>query len=340
MVSWCNQLTISPAVSTGKNWANTGGVPSVVTLTLNPALDISSSVNAVFPNHKLRCSDPVYDPGGGGINVARVARRLGQTVLAVVPLGGGAGQRIEDLLAFEGIPLRSVPIRAETRESITIGVSSSEDQYRFVFPGPHVSGEELADCEQAVVEAASNAACVVISGSLPSSVPREAMASLVRAVAPVPVLIDTSGEALQSALQSGAFLVKPSARELAAIAGRELITEAEVIDAARSVLADSNVNTLVVSIGAGGAIVLDKEGHELRLRAPTVQVKSAVGAGDSMVAGIAVGLARGLTFERAIRLGIAAGTATVLTSGTDLCDPDSVEELLPLVVVDGRQVGA
>ncbi len=307
---------------------------SIVTLTLNPALDISSSADIVIPNHKLRCSNPVYEPGGGGINVARVVRRLGEQALAVVPLGGGAGQRVEALLADEGIPLHAVTIEAETRESITIGVDATEDQFRFVFPGPSLSQSELEICEQALVDEAKAALCVIISGSLPSGVPANALASLVEAVSPASVIIDTSGEALTAALQSGAFLVKPSARELAAIVGRELPTEIEVIEAAKSVLRDSQVENLVVSIGAGGAIALGRDGSFLRLRAPAVRVASAVGAGDSMVGGIAVGLARGLSLPEALKLGIAAGTATVLTSGTNLCDPDAVASLLPLVAVD------
>ncbi len=307
---------------------------AIVTLTLNPALDISSWAENVVPNHKVRCSAPVYDPGGGGINVARVAKRLGQSVLAVIPLGGGVGDRIEALLRNEGIPIRPVPIVAETRESLTIGVGSTEDQFRFVFPGPEITLGELRACERAVVEAAHEAACVVISGSLPSGVPVGVMESLVAALDPVPVLVDTSGDALVSALQSGAFLVKPSARELAALVGRELITEAEVVTAAREVLGDSSVSTLVVSIGAGGAIVFQRSGEVLRLRAPAVRVASAVGAGDSMVAGFAVGLARGLSTQEMGRLGIAAGTAAVLTAGTELCRSEDVESLLPQVVLD------
>ncbi len=307
---------------------------SIVTLTLNPALDISSSANIVIPNHKLRCSTPIYEPGGGGINVARVVRRLGEEVLAVVPLGGGAGHRVESLLEDEGIPLRAVAIKAETRESITIGVDATEDQFRFVFPGPSLSQSELMTCEQALVDEAKTASCVIISGSLPSGVPSHALSSLVEAVSPASVIIDTSGEALLEALQSGAYLVKPSARELAGIVGRDLPTEIEVIAAAKSVLKDSRVENLVVSIGAGGAIALGEDGSIRRLRAPTVRVASAVGAGDSMVGGIAVGLARGLSLSEALRLGIAAGTATVLTSGTNLCDPEAVASLLPLVVVD------
>lgn len=310
-------------------------MPRIVTLTLNPALDISSGVESVVPNHKLRCSPPTYEPGGGGINVARVAKRLGCSVEAVVPLGGSAGQRVAKLVELEGIPLVQVPIQAETRESITIGATNTSDQYRFVFPGPEVTESELVDCERALAKAAVGATCVVISGSVPSNLPEHTLASMVASLAPTPVLIDTSSDALRLALQSGAYLVKPSARELASVVDRLLLTEAEIIDAARQVLRESTVSNLAVSIGAGGAVILGQDGRFLRVRAPTVKVTSTVGAGDSMVAGFAVGLDRGMDLSGSACLGVAAGTATVMTPGTNLCDPEQVESLLPLVSVEG-----
>ncbi len=304
----------------------------IVTLTLNPALDISSSVPVVSPSHKLRCTAPVVEPGGGGINVSRVCQRLGERSVAVVPVGGAVGNRLTDLLAAEGIDARVVPLAEETRESISITEETTGHQYRFVLPGPALQAGEIEACHRAVTEAAADARCLVVSGSLPEGVDPRIIADLVAALPDVDVLVDTSGSALPAALQSGAYLVKPSARELASVVGRTLHTEAEVTEAAIEVHGSSRVEVLVASIGAGGAIVVDHRGPH-RLRAPSVQVRSTVGAGDSMVAGLAVGRQRGLDADRAAALGVAAGTATVLTEGTGLCRRDDVERLLGAVAV-------
>ena len=314
----------------------------IVTLTLNPAIDVSTSVAAVVPTDKLRCRAPRYDPGGGGLNVARVALRLGATAVAVAPLGGDNGARLQQLMEAEGVSMVAVPVQEATRHSFSVSDERSGDQYRFVLPGAALAPDVGRRCAQAVAEVAAGAACVVISGSVPGvDMPsgtsrgwaRELFAGIVETVAPVPVLIDTSGPALEAARRAGAQLIKPSARELSALVGRELLTEAEILDGAREVLGSSDLAALVVSIGPGGAFLVRRNGEAVRLRAPTVRVRSAIGAGDSMVAGIAVGLSRGADLLEAVRFGVATGTAAVLTDGTQLSHPSDVDRLLPLVHV-------
>lgn len=306
----------------------------LVTLTLSPALDVATTVDQVVPTHKLRCQSPRFDPGGGGINVARVAKRLGVSVCAVAPLGGGIGDEVERFLVEEGVPVRRVDVAATTRQSFSVVEASTRDQYRFVVPALALSTDETRRCIEAVVEEGSSAHCVVISGSLPDGMSPDFMSEIVVGIAPIPVVIDVSGEALGQALTSGAKVVKPSAKELSAVAGRELYTEHEILDAAIAVLRDSTVGALVVSIGPGGAFLLVRDQAPMRFRAPTVRVASTIGAGDSMVAGIAVAMCDQRDLVEATRLGIAAGTATVLTEGTALCTPEDVARLLPMVTVD------
>ncbi len=308
--------------------------PSIVTLTLNPALDVSLKTDVVVPTHKLRTGRPRYQPGGGGINVSRVCRRLGEPTIAVLPLGGPTGIRMTDLLIDEldEADVRTIPIQGDTRQSISIVSRSSGDQYRFVLPGPALSSSEMNLCLETVADAARQAGsrCIVVSGSVPDGVDLDIFSRLVALIPDTAVVIDTSGPALTAALSSGAYLVKPSARELAAVVERELLTEADIIGAARHAKSVSDVEVIVVSIGPGGAVVVTDD-DLTRLRAPTVRVRSAVGAGDSMVAGIAVGLNRDLDLVPAVSLGVAAGTAAVLTDATDLCKPADVDRLLPLV---------
>ena len=306
----------------------------IVTITFNPALDLSSSVDVVAPHHKLRCSALAGDPGGGGINVSRVCARLGEETLAVLPVGGGFGTQLSALLDAEGVPARFVPIAEPTRPSVTIAEGSTGHQFRFVFPGPDLTDDEVAAFLEASIEAANDSRCVVISGSMPGGVPASALTDLVAKLPAAHIIVDTSGDALAAALDAGVHLVKPSARELAGLVGRTLRTEDEVEEAAQTLANESPVHALLVSIGAGGAILAVDDEPIIRLRAPTVQVHSAVGAGDSMVAGIACGLQRGQELVDAVRLGVAAGTAAVLSEGTQLCSADDVERLLDRVTVD------
>jgi len=307
----------------------------IVTLTLNPALDVSVAVELIVPNDKLRTTEPRYQPGGGGINVSRVCRRLGEATTAVVPLGGPAGQRMAELLGaeLEEREVHIAPIDGDTRQSISVTSRTSGDQYRFVLPGPELTAGDVEACLDAVVDAANPdfCRCVVVSGSVPEGVDLGFFGHLVERLDHVRVVIDTSRSALSAALESGAYLVKPSARELAFLVDHDLITETDVMEAAQQVKAESNIDVLVASIGPGGAIVATDDGT-FRLRAPTVRVRSTIGAGDSMVAGMAVGFQRGLELHDAVAYGVAAGTAAVITGGSDLCHSGDIDRLLPLVV--------
>lgn len=306
----------------------------IATLTLSPALDVSTSVDVVTPRRKLRCDAPRFDPGGGGINVARVAVRLGAGATAVAPLGGNSGALISEFLAAERVNVERIDLDATTRENFSVASRSTGEQFRFVLPPLALSAPAAQRCRDALLAAGAHARCVVVSGSIDIANPQDFFTSIVDLLDPTPVIIDTSGRALGAALHSGAAMVKPSARELSEVVGRPLVTERDILDAARETLSVSQVSALLTSIGAGGAFFLQRDRTPVRFRAPTVRVRSTIGAGDSLVAGVAVGLARGLGHIDACRLGLAAGTAAVLTDGTELCDPDVVDELLPLVAID------
>ncbi|PRC42537.1 phosphofructokinase, partial [Mycobacterium sp. ITM-2017-0098] len=145
----------------------------IVTLTMNPALDIATSTEIVMPTDKMRCSAARYDPGGGGINVARVARTLGARVLALFPAGGASGDLFADMLEATGIPAHLIPIADSTRESITVDELRTQRQYRFVLPGPVLSAAEQAECLNQLCEVAASTDLVVASGSLPPGVSPE-----------------------------------------------------------------------------------------------------------------------------------------------------------------------
>ena len=307
---------------------------AVVTLTFSPALDVATSVDTITPSRKLRCESPRTEAGGGGINVARVVQRLGADARAIAPLGGEHGRLVVDQLTAEGVSVEPIFTDNPIRQSFSVTEKSTGHQYRFVLPPQPLASIDAERCIAATCDFGRRAGCVVVSGSIDFPDVAAALRNIVAAVSPTPVLIDTSGDALVAALDSGATLVKPSARELSTVVGRPLDTEIDVIRAAVETAEHRDVGAVLVSIGAGGAVLARRGELPRRFRAPTVQVRSTIGAGDSLVAGIAAATARGADEIAAIRLGIAAGTATVLTDGTALCEPTVVEELLPLVTVE------
>ena len=304
------------------------GARPIVTLCMNPALDITTSTAVVSPTDKLRCAAARYDAGGGGINVAHVAQVLGATAAAVFPAGGPAGELVDSLLVAEGLTTHRVMIGGSTRESFTVDELSTKRQYRFVLPGPQLTIAEQTECLLRLRQAAASAAVVVASGSLPPGVPKDFYQQVANVCADLNAtfLLDTSGGGL-AGVDAGVFLVKPSLRELREAVGRALNTDAEQLGAARELISRGTAQYVLVSRGAGGALLASRD--DGKLFAPVaVPPGSGVGAGDAMVAGVAVGLTRGWPLAEAVRLGIAAGAAMLLTPGTAPCTRKDTERLL------------
>ena len=302
-------------------------MPDIVTLCMNPALDITTGTEVVRPTNKLRCAAARHDPGGGGINVARVAQALGAKSVAVFPAGGPAGEVVNSLLAAESIAVQRVAIDGWTRESFTVNESSTAAQYRFVLPGPELTAAEQTECIRQLRSAAGSARIVVASGSLPPGVPDAFYQQVADVCADLDVklLLDASGGGLKH-VTSGVYLIKPSLRELREHVGRELLSEAEQFSAARDLVDRGAAECVLVSLGAKGALLVTATAG-LRYEPVSVPPGSSVGAGDAMVAGVAVGLTRGWALSEAVRLGIAAGAAVHLTPGTAACTREDTERL-------------
>lgn len=303
----------------------------IVTLTMNPALDIATTADVVRPTDKIRCVGTRYDPGGGGINVARVAHALGASVSAVFPSGGHTGELVTKLLNADGVPFDRVDIADSTRESFTVNERSTGQQYRFVLPGPQLNFAEQTRCLDRLRQAAVSAEFVVASGSLPPGVPAhfyQRIADMCREIGAL-LILDTSGGGLTH-IRSGVFVLKPSLRELRECLGRELDTEADQVDAARELIDRGVTQAVVVSLGADGALLVTRHRSQ-RFSAVHVRSESGVGAGDAMVAGITVGLGRAWPLDKSVRFGIAAGTAMLLTPGTAACTRADTERLFEMV---------
>lgn len=301
--------------------------PRVVTLTLNPAIDGSSETPQVRPTIKLRTSGERFDPGGGGINVARVLERLGTPAEAICLGGGVTGPLLGGLLARVGLRHRLVPIAGDTRISMVVRERGTGAEYRFVPEGPLVSEAECAG----VLDLVRGLSCdwLVLSGSLPRGAPDDFYARIVDEARQrgLRVALDTSGAALRAALARGGLdLVKPSLDELEQALGLSLADPAVLAAQASALVARGAARIVAVSRGSEGAL-LAWPGGVLDLPAIPVVAQSTVGAGDSFVAGMVHALASGRSEPDAFRLGIAAGTAAVLTPGTELCHREDVARL-------------
>jgi 6-phosphofructokinase 2 len=300
---------------------------TIVTLTMNPALDIATSTDRVIPTHKLRCSPPRYDPGGGGINVARAVHALGGDAVAIFPVGGPAGEMIHHLLDQEGVRHYPIAIAGFTRESLAVEDRQTGQQFRFILPGPEVSEADQQRCLDELSAVAAEADYIVASGSLPLGV-REDFYARVAQLAQMlgkRFVLDTSGAALKQA-GHGIHLLKPSLRELQDLVGREIATAFEKEKAAREVIEQGRSEIVVLSLGAEGALLVTTQECE-RFAAVAVEARSTVGAGDSMLAGIILGLSRGMPLREAVRFGLAAGAAALVGSGTELCRRSDVERM-------------
>ena len=310
----------------------------ILTLTVNPAIDTSCEVDHVMPERKLRCSQPVFEPGGGGLNVSRAIKKLGGESEALYFYGGFPGQILNNLLAREGINQQPVETENWTRENLVVYETSTGQQYRFGMPGPIIKEKEW----QGILEHLKNLdhppAYLVASGSLSPRMPVGFYARISRIAKEksIRLIVDTSGEALSAALEEGGiYLSKPNIGEFRHIASlSEKSEEEQIIKKATEYIDEKKVQVLVISLGSAGSMMVTKEGCR-KLRAPAVSIKSKVGAGDSMVAGITLALARGLPVEDSVRFGIAAGAAAVMTPGTELCRKDDAERLYKKMKEDG-----
>ncbi len=271
--------------------------------------------------------------GGGGINVARVLRRLGLDVVAIYPIGGGTGQTLERLVKREDIASHTVPVASETRESFTVIEESSDNEFRFVLPGPPLGDLESRAC-LSVLGSLSKIDYVVLSGSLPVATPDDfyARAAAVAGRLGAKVVLDTSGPALKEALKAGVYIVKPNVRELGEYTGAAIETEAEQVAACRALVNSGGAEIVALTLGPRGAILVTAD-VVLEAEPVAVTVRSSVGAGDSFLAGLVARLAEGADVENAFRTAVAAGTAALLSPGTALAHRPDVERITPRVVI-------
>ena len=300
----------------------------IVTITINPAVDKSTSVEKFIPEKKMRCSTLTMEAGGGGINVSKAIKELGGKSLAIYPSGGINGKVLNEILSKSKIRYKTVPIGGETRESFTATELATNAQYRFVMPGCSLTMTEIELCISSIDNLKPFPSIIVASGSLPPGVPDNFFAKLALLAKQkgARFIVDTSGKPLQLAAQQGVYLLKPNLSELCTLAGKEYLELSEVEEAAKHIIEKGHCEIVVVSMGPAGAMLVTKDYSE-RIVAPTVKKLSTVGAGDSMVAGMVWLLEQQKPLAEVVRFGVACGTAATMNQGTQLFKKEDVLRL-------------
>jgi 6-phosphofructokinase 2 len=301
-------------------------MPDIITITFNPCIDKSTTVSALKADRKLRCTSPVFEPGGGGINVARAIKKIGGEAIAIYPSGGYSGKFLNFLLEEENLSVLTVETKHHTRENMIVLDKATNQQYRFDMPGPDLFKKEWQECLHKLQETDSE--CIVASGSLPPGVPPDIFARISKMAkkAKRKLIVDSTEEALKPALEEGVYMIKPNIRELSGLLGKKELQVNEIKTAAKDLINSGKCEIVVVSLGPLGAMLVSKK-DVFKIAAPAVKIKSTVGAGDSMVAGIVFYISKGKNLYEALQYGIACGTAATLNNGTALCKKKDVERL-------------
>ncbi|EOR93077.1 Tagatose-6-phosphate kinase [Arcticibacter svalbardensis MN12-7] len=301
---------------------------NILTITLNPAVDKSCSVDLIAPEKKLRCNMPLFHPGGGGINVSRGLVRLDIISTAFFLSGGRTGDLLKELIAAEQVTVDPFEVSGTTRENFIVVEKSTNQQYRFGMPGYAISEEEQERILEKIAGLSPFPDIVVISGSMPPGVSASYLRKLVKLVKDksAKVIVDTSGDALKEVLEEGVFLLKPNLGELGTLTGIESLDNESANEAARQLIDQGKAEIVVVSMGPQGAYLVTKDMAEY-IPAPAVKKLSTVGAGDSMVAGMVSVLARDGSYSDMAKMGVACGTAATMNPGTGLFKREDAERL-------------
>jgi len=304
---------------------------AILTVTLNPAIDLETTTEEVVPGEKLRCSEPVRDPGGGGINVARAVVQLGGEATALVAAGGAAGAALEAMLTKRGVPVGRLPAPGEMRQNLSVIEAGTGRQFRFIFPGPQWAPEDLAAATEALAARVQPGDWVVLSGSLPAGLQAEAFADLACHLTGLgaQVVADTSGAALVALAEArlGLAVLRMDFEESEALAGHDLARAEDSAEFAADLVERGVAGIVILARGAEGSVLAADSG---RWSAPAAEVPvvSRTGAGDSFVAGSVLALSRGESLPTVLQHGVASASAAVTTPGTDLCTAEIMFGLL------------
>ncbi len=305
----------------------------IATLTLNPSIDITYTIDHLASDEKAHARHTRLDPGGNGVNVARGLRALGVHATACLVVAGEIGELLERLLRHHAGDLRIVRVKGETRINCTLIQANPPGQFEVDGIGPRLSEDTLDNVVGEFLDAVEDG-LGVLAGSVPQGVPHQIYAAIMDRMKrnSAQAVVDTQGELLDRVLDRAPFLIKPNRHELETLCGRSLPKLTDVVDEAQK-LHQRGIRHVCVSLGPEGAIWVDG-GSAYHAVPPKVKVVSTVGAGDSMVAGIVAGNAFGWEPSETLTLAVACGTATSTKPGTEIFSGPEIMRLMPTVKVE------
>lgn len=308
-------------------------MPKIITITFNPSIDKSTSVFSLIPEIKLKCDLPLYEPGGGGINVARAINKLGGDAIAVYLAGGHTGDKFIELLKTVAVKSIQTKTRNNTRENLVVLEESTNKQFRFGMPGMEVYESEWSECLRSI-DNIDGIDYIIASGSLPAGIPTDIFVriGLIAKKKKARYIVDTAGEALKLAVEAGVYLIKPNLEELGSLTTTKNLDIQSIRPYAYQIIDKRQCEVIVVSLGAAGAWLFSKD-QSARIEPPKVIRKSTVGAGDSMVAGIVHYLSLDKNLLEAIKYGVACGTAATMNKGSELCRKKDADWLHSMLAV-------
>ncbi len=310
----------------------------IVTVTLNPAVDRVVVMDELRLGDTNRVYDGEIDPGGKGVNVSRVLRELGGESIATGLVAGSLGRFIEASLDKAGITHAFIHTPGQTRQNLVIVETCCQRHTALNEAGPETDPRYVRRLEMQLARRIKPGDWVVLAGSVPPRISPAVYADLTNLAHTfgARVCLDTDGKPLVEGIRTCPDLVKPNREELERLLGRRLSTDDQDISAAME-LHDRGIPYVVVSLGRRGTIAIGPDGA-WRARPPLVRTVSAVGSGDSLVAGLVLALSRGESLAEGLRLGTAAGAATAMRPGTRLARAEDIARLVPLVVVEPLRV--
>lgn len=311
-----------------------GGINMIYTVTLNPALDKTVEIPSLTVDSVNRITAMRTDPGGKGINVSKVIHKLGKESIAAGILGGDTGHTIESALKAMGLTTSFRFVKGETRTNLKVIDPVNHTNTDINEPGVTVSEEILTEVLQELLDKLTDQDIVVISGSMPKGSPKNTYYTWVKACknAGAKVILDADGDLLAAALHASPYLIKPNNHELSDLLGKPLKTPEDLAKAARDLMEQHHISKIVVSMGGEGALYVTKD-ETVYAEGLKVPVGSTVGAGDSVVAALAVAEESAMSLEDTVRLFTATGAANVMCSGTQAAEYDVIEGLIPKVVL-------
>jgi tagatose 6-phosphate kinase len=304
---------------------------------LNPAVDVTYRLSAeLVPGHSHRVSEVHQRAGGKGINVARVARRLGQPVHVLAPVGGATGEIVRADLAAAELPASLIDVGQPTRRTLTVvdSVADSTDATVFNEAGPVIAAAEWSALLAQFEGLLAQAELVVLAGSVPPGIAVDGYRVLAKLATEqgIRVIVDAEGEVLRLALEAKPYLVKPNLAELSTVVGGTLSGIAEIA-AGAMVLRDLGARNVVVSCGSAGLLAITEDGG-WRAVSPEVVAGNPTGAGDALVAALAVGAIRQAPWPDRLRDGVAWSGSAVASPVAGEIDLPTCARLAPEIVVE------